>query len=168
MSAWCRRRRRGPQREACEVGGLVDACASDDSSEYAFDVGDQSDCDLCKAVVDDALYEVRRKKHTKGAWTEASIFQLLDTLCTFGVMRHGEERTDPVYEKCDGMMDEAQGSIVKSIIRHMGDPDLVKNEVCGEITSSCGVEGNGGGGGSGGGKKKKSKKKKKKKAKKDL
>lgn len=100
----------------------MNACAVDETSNYAFDIGDTSDCDLCNAVVDgalpaaaplpphphppiatrngqhpfrfprsqlnpssthlpsqpphppwcakpaaDALYEVRRKKHTKGA-----------------------------------------------------------------------------------------------------
>eukprot|EP01052_Picozoa_sp_SAG31_P014151 SAG31_NODE_870_length_11338_cov_14.525047_3_plen_69_part_00 len=67
-------------------------------------------------MIVDALYEIRRKKHTKGAWTEQSLFHLLDSLCSYGVLRHGDERVDPVYEKCDAMMDENLTEIVA--VRH--------------------------------------------------
>ena len=153
------------KREACEApGGLVSACEPD--TAHAFDTWSNSKCDLCQAVVHDACYEVRRHKHTKGAWKPQSVFDTLDNLCPHGVLRHGKERVDEVYEMCDEMMDEHGKSIVESIIKHYGDAQEVANEVCGGMTEACGDGGDGDDGDDGGGKKKKKKKKKKKSKKK--
>eukprot|EP01051_Picozoa_sp_SAG22_P012952 SAG22_NODE_1398_length_4507_cov_9.035617_1_plen_261_part_00 len=40
-------------------------CPTDNTGNYGFDVGGRSDCDLCHAVVDDALFEIRRKVSSK-------------------------------------------------------------------------------------------------------
>lgn len=68
------------KREACGVGGLVEACQPDEEAR-AFDVGGTSKCELCTAVVQDALYEARRHKHKSGPWKPQSIFDALDNLC---------------------------------------------------------------------------------------
>jgi hypothetical protein len=147
----------GRKREACEEGGLVDACAKGEASDYAFDAGDGEECSLCKAVVDDALYEVRRQKHMKGDWTQRSLFGILDQLCPFSMMRHEEARRDAVYERCEAMMDDGLTGIVDAVIEHHGEAKAVQAQVCGSVFDSC----------VGGGKKKK-KAKKGKKAKKEL
>lgn len=144
------------KREACEApGGLAKACEPE--AKYAFDDWGNSKCDLCTAVVHDACFEVRRHKHKKGAWKAQSVFDTLDNLCPHGVLRHGKERVDAVYEMCDEMMDEHGAAIVDSIIRHYGDAEEVTKDVCGGLTEACTDEE-----GRDGGKKKKTKKKSKK------
>merc|ERR1719487_2281622 len=125
------------KREACEApGGLAAACPPETS--WAFDVGGTSSCELCHAVVHDALFEVRRKKHKSGAWKPQSLFDLLDDLCGHGVLRHGEKRVDPVYEYCDELIDEHGKTLVDVIIKHYGDEDLVVEEMCSQVTDACG------------------------------
>lgn len=157
------------KREACGVGGLVEACQPDEEAR-AFDVGGTSKCELCTAVVQDALYEARRHKHKSGPWKPQSIFDALDNLCPWGVLRHGEERVDAVYEVCDEMMDEHGKGLVDSIIKHYGDAQEVINDVCVGMTEACaeGADSESGDGGKKKKKKKKKDKKKKKKGKKEL
>eukprot|EP01047_Picozoa_sp_COSAG01_P037362 COSAG01_NODE_2963_length_6794_cov_3.981321_8_plen_325_part_00 len=151
----------GRKRNLCAEGGLVDACAKD--TPYAFDVGGTSRCEICEAVVQDALYEVRKTKHIHGAYTKKSLFESLESLCMMGVLRHGEERVDAVYEFCEELTDEHETALVESMIRHLGDGPKVVQDICTDTVGACGSKSQ-----KKGKKGKKGKKKKGKKSKKDL
>jgi hypothetical protein len=117
------------------------ACPSNESGNYGFggmSAAGASRCALCHAVVDDALFEIRRKRHDRhlGRWSRAGMFPALDELCDASVMRHTAEAAGPVAEVCDIVVADIS-AVVDAVVAHKGQPGVVKAEVCGEIVSAC-------------------------------